>query len=369
MPLIPTIEGPRLTASRNDIRTVLGKVRIGDLVGAYMVPLREAVKGEGYQREPSQGRVKELARAIESDIVDLPTAILLSLRDFDFNEMESRENGVKMLPVGNKEKPLYVVDGQHRVQALELLHEENAKKWENYELSFVCMVGANEEQEMREFHVVNSNAKSVSTDMSFNLLTHLADLDPRFMEWLKGKGHDWKVAGQLIVDRLRQTSVWGGRIRYPNEQAGINTTIRSGALITSLKLPLARENFNYSPATQVEILEAYWEGIRRVYPIAFENGSPPLYNIQKTIGVNVFHALLPAVLPLVSPSVTEKTVYEEVLKKTLEEVTGEQRDGQEVHGVNFWRSGPDGGSGQYSSAIGHKNLTERLRRDLPRLEA
>jgi hypothetical protein len=73
---------------------------------------------------------------------------------------------------------LYVVDGQHRTAALCELVEEDPVAWSPFSLPFVCMSGASERQEMGQFYVVNSTAKSVRTDLAYDLLKQRAESDP-----------------------------------------------------------------------------------------------------------------------------------------------------------------------------------------------
>ena len=60
------------------------------------------------------------------------------------------------------------MDGQHRVAALKKLMEEDPDGgWEKFQIPFICMVGATEPEEMEQFYVVNSRAKSVRTALAF----------------------------------------------------------------------------------------------------------------------------------------------------------------------------------------------------------
>jgi hypothetical protein len=97
--------------------------------------------------------------------VDLPTAVLLSVRDGAGTIVgEMGEAGVTTFRPNGHE--LFVVDGQHRIEALSKLVDENEDKWSGYQIPFVCTVGADEIEEMTQFYVVNSTAKSVRTDLA-----------------------------------------------------------------------------------------------------------------------------------------------------------------------------------------------------------
>src|SRR5687767_4274433 len=61
---------------------VVGTIPAGRLVRSASIPRRDSLRKTGYQREASQQRVNELVRALRANRVDLPTAILLNMRDF-----------------------------------------------------------------------------------------------------------------------------------------------------------------------------------------------------------------------------------------------------------------------------------------------
>ncbi len=365
-PLVKVIEGPRLTT--RGIPTVVGKITIGQLATTHRIPHRKSGKQVGYQREASLTRVNSLARDIDADRVDLPTAILVNRRGLDMSHLIPNDDGSLCLPISCSDDPFYIVDGQHRLNALCKLFEADPSKWENYELPFVCMIGATESQEMEQFHVVNSNAKSVSTDLALVLLKQRAEHDTKMRMWLEERGQSWKLMGQQIVDKLKDTPAWRGRIRYPNEQKG-RTTIGNSAVVASLKRPLSQENFNgYSMDDKLKILDAYWQGIRTIYRDAFDD-NPTEFNVQKTVGVHVFHALLPTVLQLAlaKPSVTDRTIYAEILRGPLESIEGDNPQGEFVSGIDFWRVGT-GAAGTYSSESGRRVLIMRIRGALPTVE-
>ena len=64
--------------------------------------------------------------------------------------------------------------------------------------------------------MVNSTAKSVRTDLAYDLLKQQAENDPTLAESLEERGEKWKVAGQAIVERLgEESNLWRSRIRFP----------------------------------------------------------------------------------------------------------------------------------------------------------
>ena len=370
--MIPVTMGPKL---RGGIDTIAGAMPVGLLVpDNYRIPRRDTLKKEGYQRDVSRQRVSKLVTDLQRGRVDLPTAILLNLRDTSTEKLLIKGNDGELFmpePADRRFGPFYVVDGQHRLVALDRLVEEKPDKWREHLLPFVCMLGASVRQEMEQFYVVNSNAKSVRTDLAMDLLKQRAESDPEVMEGLIERGEKWKVDAETIVERLSAAApVWKYRIRFPNTPKS-ETTLSSAAMATSLKQMLATPYFGaINLENQVKILDAYWRGIREVLPEAFTD-DPSLYSIQKGSGVTVLHAVLIQVLEHIrstGQSVIDHTSYFDALGSALESLEGDTPNGNIVSGVDFWRAGPDGAAGAYSSNAARRVLIAKIKSQLPAVE-
>ena len=370
--MIPVTMGPKL---RGGIDTIAGAMPVGLLVPYnYRIPRRDTLKKEGYQRDVSRSRVNKLVTDLQRGRVDLPTAILLNLRNISTEQLLIKGSDGDWFmpePADSRFGPFYVVDGQHRLVALHRLVEENPEKWQEHLLPFVCMIGANVRQEMEQFYVVNSNAKSVRTDLAMDLLKQRAESDPKVMGSLIESGEKWKVDAETIVEKLSEASpVWKHRIRFPNTPKG-ETTLSSAAMATSLKQVLGTPYFGaINIENQVMILDAYWRGIRDVLSEAFADDQS-LYSIQKGSGVTVLHAVLLHVLEYIRSrghSVIDQTSYSDALEGALESLEGDTPNGDIVSGVAFWRAGPDGAAGAYSSNAARRVLIAKIKSRLPALE-
>lgn len=360
---IPVLLGAKLRKGR---QIALASITIAQLAERYIVPFRNFATQTGYQRPPSSARISQLKGDLAAGRVDLPTAVLLSLRDFKRSHLVERDGRLYLALSGEM---LYVVDGQHRIVALLKLYEQDPERWGDYQLAATVLLGASEMEEMEQFYVVNSTAKSVRTDLAFDLLKQQAESNPLLREKLDERGHGWKVEGQTVVEELAKTSVWKGRIRFPNE-APNSTVIGSAAMVNSLRPLLVTAYFQMiSTPNQVAILDAFWQGIRKIMPDAFYD--PERYALQKTLGVYCLHNVLVAVLEYIRSagmSVTDAEVYADLLGEPLLGLEAETRAGETASGLQFWVSGPDGAAGQFSSNAGQRVLTARIRRLLPRVE-
>lgn len=270
----------------------------------------------------------------------------------------------------------HVIDGQHRVTALRKLIEDEPSSiartgWEMMCLPFTCIMGATEDEEMEQFYLVNSRAKSVRTDLALALLRKLP---PRkyHREWLDDKEKDWQVDAVTLVEALAESSsVWRGLIQLPGMEKGIST-VPSSTMVASLK-PLFSSSFfsRLIPEQQHQVVEAYWAGVRAAMQSAFDH--PLEFVIQKGVGVTVLHAILVDVLELIrssNGSVVDPAAYRQIVAKPLELLQGEAQDGRGslVQGLNFWRVAPKGAAGSFSSSAGRRVLIAKIRQLLPKMK-
>ncbi len=224
---------------------------------------------------------------------------------------------------------------------------------------------------MDQFYTVNSKAKSVRTDLAFELLKERADRNGDVYQALIERGREWQVDGQNIAQRISDSSpVWRHRIRFPSMEKE-RTTISNTSMVQSLK-PILSDSplFKRSSLDQrVKVLDSYWRDIKESLPDCFEDATG--FSIQKGNGVMILHEILPDVIELVRSrgySVTEADAYAEVLGPALENLEGDNGRGEPVKGSEFWRASIDGAAGSYSSSAGRRVLAAKLRQLLPDLQ-
>ena len=364
---------------KEGIKTFVGVMTAAQLIGLYEVPVRHVMKKQGYQRQASDTRVRSLASDLHKKAVDLPTAVLLSVRKpypEGFVEQLSEANEtfkMNLSLLGDNGKKLYVVDGQHRIRALEFAIDEHADKLQNYKVPFVCMLGADENLEMEQFYVVNKNAKSVSTDLAYDLLAERSKGDPSLMKELISKGKKWEIdANEISKNLMKNKGIWQHKIRLANMQKE-QTTIPGASFIKSLKSPLTNSGIfgQLSLDKQCQLINEYWRGIEKNLPEAFIEEEQYGFSLQKGIGVSGLHALLPFVIEQVrnnGDSVYDADAYAKVLSSPLLDIQISHGEQGMIQGLDFWRSGRAGGVGSFTSGAGQKTLFEMLKALLPPLE-
>lgn len=375
---IPVVRGQKL---RSGVPLVAGFMPTGVLLpDNYIIPYHNPNTLKGYQRQPQDARINELVGDLRKGQTDMPTAVLLNLRNreakhvlrdnvLDLSRLQDPEQGIAAAAREAVAK-FYVVDGQHRILALlKLLLEYPHEDWQNFLIPFVCMLGATEEEEMAQFYIVNSKAKSVRTDLAHELLRQLTERNPDMMDGLIEKGRDWQVAAQHLVRELAEHSpVWRGRIRFAAMEKA-DTVMPSASMVTSLKPVLTSAFFKaLDPGDQLRVLDAFWRGLRKIAPDAFDD--PERYVLQKGVGVLALHTVLVQVVEIVrarGETVTDPDAYAGVLKDPFEQLQGDDRNAKPVSGIDFWRAGPDGAAGTFSSSAGRRVLISKIQTLLPRI--
>ena len=369
---IKAVRGPNIGHNR-DIPTIVGVMNAGTLTSYSEVPIYKhdgSTKQTGYQRIPSQIRVKTLAQDILKKSVDFPTAVLLSLRTNPFQDFIANDDDFTINVSDFKDIKFYVVDGQHRIAALKkAMLDDSLQSTEiaKIKIPFVCMLGANEAQEMAQFHIINTNAKPISTSLAFSLLKERSQNDVEFSRLFEEKGQKWKIEAQSITEKIcSRDGIWNNRIRLPNMGKGITITT-SASFAKSLKPVLDSYTLKKERDIdkKVQIVMAYWNAVNKIIPEAFEN--PVKYNIQKGIGVEIIHGIYPAIADSVrgtNKSLYKPESYVEYLRNSLLELSGMNGFNQQVSGADFWRTGNAGAAGSMSSAAGKRRLTEIIIADL-----
>ncbi|MGH3184430.1 MAG: DNA sulfur modification protein DndB, partial [Streptosporangiaceae bacterium] len=242
--------------------------------------------------------------------------------------------------------PLWVYDGQHRRAGLERFLEREAG-FDDFPAPVSLTLGLDTQAEMTEFYEVNTNAKNVSTNLAFTLLSKMAEEDPELQEALAGADRDWIIRGQAVMKELEGLiGPWRGRFQPANtrKRKGDGVVMPMPQFVRSLKpvldMPLLKRA---DPLTIANVINAYWLGIAQVLPEPFE-GDPEEFVIQKGQGTVALHKVLPQVVEVVRSNggkLGEPKFYAEVMAE-LPALTGNAViDGQQVpvDGAEFWRVG------------------------------
>lgn len=370
MSILPVVTGQTLTSG---VPTIVGSVKYQDIHNRLHTPWRDSTTKEGYQRKPTQSRIAKLMGEIRKGRVDIPTAILLNASDGSWRKAFT-ETGITdcaKFEMSNYDGKFSVVDGQHRLAALSYLFDEEPDRYGNFKIQFVMMLGANQRQELEQFYIVNSTAKSVKTDLAYDLLKQRAEQDGRVMTSLIESGQDWKVEAQALTEIFaKKSDIWRNRIRLANDEQG-SSIIPSASFVTSLqkflKYPFIK---NLNREQKYKLLEAYWRAIRISIKEPFI--MPAEYTLMKGIGVWAMHEIFPEIIEIVRSNgdqLFDDQSYVLIISQMLESLDGENKNAEVVKGADFWLIAPKGGAaGSYSSSAGKRVLISKLMQGLPASE-
>ena len=350
-------------------KIAIGSITTSTLKKLYRVDrVNQQDNPNGYQREAVRTRVNSLVKELKAQRVDLPTAILLNLREFNV-EQHTPDGGISILVLNEKDY-LFVVDGQHRVESLIALFDENPDVWCNYAIPFVCLLGADLNGEMTEFHVVNSNAKSIGTGLAMDLLRRRAEASDVVRDQLVETGRAWINTASKLTNALKNTETWKGKIQFPG-QSKSGTLITNNGMISSLRPLVEQPGYFQSvgdPEQQCRILDAYWKGIKMVLPGAMAD--PERFNLQRTLGTMALHRVFVNVLAVMvseGKSVLSPEDYADIMREPLAELGETNGEGSFVEGADFWKRGAEGASGLFNGRPGSRVLQAKIKERLPNL--
>lgn len=154
------------------VELYLTVLTVDQLMERAKVDVRKPGATTGYQREPTESRVREIARYVTTQGGIMPTAVLVNIRDGARFEEQAPDSTLGWLHIPDAE-PFWIEDGQHRYYGLELAKNKYGFEVEKYDIPVVFTTVPYQE-ELRLFYVVNAKAKSVPTDLTATLLMEQA---------------------------------------------------------------------------------------------------------------------------------------------------------------------------------------------------
>lgn len=283
-----------------------------DLVNRTQPDIWRLNNQTGYQRAPEDTRARAFMRFLASEIS--PPAILANIRDADKKKIKAADGWLDI----PDDVTLWLVDGQHRVRGLQMLLESSDKQ-NDIEIPVVIMLGQSIYQEAKQFVIINRTQKRVRTDLGERFLQKAVKEEGMINFASKGlmRGIEWVPTAIGVVDILNKDehSIWYNKIKLPNEPKG-TTIVSQKSFTDSLKRlvnPPDGELVGKSETVIADIISRYWEAIRELCPIPFDD--PSSHVIQRTTGVFVLHAILPRVLRKIGKDEPVKKDFLQVIEK------------------------------------------------------
>ena len=357
---ITYIDGPELSEGT---RSIICSVEAQILTNNQVIPYYDYKTDVGYQRQPGAVRIKELAKKLYTQDVDLPTLVLVNIRNLEATN--HLKNGTfKYNPAIHGR--LFLFDGQHRILAMQQAIEiaEANKDSVNLERlrkklipTMITFTGDNELLEMKTFYSINKNSKNVPINDAAMIL-HRAYVggDAQTIEEIEHDGARWKIEGGKIAKRLNShCSAWSNRIKAPGQKIP-QPNITFAAMTTHLKPFTTSPDLEGKSDTIIaDVVCAMWSGLESSYPEMFASETAKNYAIQTSSATEVIHKLWDNIRvkiqnsSLPSKDFTNKDSYAQIMKELITACKGTNGQGDDVSGTDFWRKGKLGVAGTYTS--------------------
>jgi len=312
------IKIPCTRFSQHNVQMFLGKILLKDLVNLNLLVDQFRAKDAklptvGYQRAPEERRAKKFGAFISSGQTS-PTSILLAIREKDIKlnaEIEEYSSGNFNFPTRdldnvilsiNSECPVYVIDGQHRLRGIQDCDVNG--KLANFAMPFTLLWGIDQFEEAKQFVTINKTQKIVRTDLAERFVAMESkrrglinvSKDPNQTIF---KNAEWIGKALDILDTIidpEKKSIWGNRVRLPNEPKG-ETTVSQKSFTDSLEPLIGPDGsmWDKKDCDVVDILTSYWDAIAEICKEPFDKSgehNAKDYAIQQTIGVMSLHRVL-----------------------------------------------------------------------------
>lgn len=172
---------------------------------------------QGYQRSIDDRHCDKIVAYLKKDFF-LPTAVICASR-------EKFDEGCD----------LYIVDGQHRVEALKRLKSTDPTRYaeiKDYELSVIVLEEAEEEVEIDTFITINKTSKKVDTSLAFVLKNRL-NYNRASMDISVSKREYLSV--ELAVALNKTSELWGDKILFEGQPKQTPQLISLNAFVVSMR--------------------------------------------------------------------------------------------------------------------------------------
>ena len=354
------LKGPLLTDSTESILTV---VEAQLLTANYKIPYYNHERDTGYQREPSKGRIKALAKKLYESDTDLPTLVVANIRKL---EALNHYDGDVFSYNPDLHGKLFIADGQHRIEALKAAIEmakENADTVNEKRLReklipvLITFTSQTDLIEMKTFYSINKHGKNVPINDAAMILHRRYKLgDKEIMDEMDQAGEQWRiVAGDVAANLNKNCSVWKNRIKSPGQRVPA-PNITFAAMVNHLK-PLVKSPDLEGKGIKIisNVACAYWEGISLAHPQLFDNETAKLYAIQTSSATEVINKIWDHVRAkiqasnLKSKDLTDPQAYKSIMEQLIVNCDGRNGMNSDVSSSDYWLKGKAGCAGMYTS--------------------
>ena len=378
-----------------------GSIKLGELFDRFEVPeykpwTSPCLTESGYQRIAKSNRVDLIRDRMLSD-VNNPQAFVdninLNLRS------EKAETYCKPVIKNDQEGGSFyelehinelgffqLVDGQTRVKgAKRAMHQALADKdfqksdaIKETRVSINLTFSEDVFIEAYIFFLINEHAASIPPDGASRLLLEgyrAGKVD--FLNEVTNSNKTDEIYCMKIAEKLAHNShVWANRIKDFNEIGGGKIGIRAMSKIIQPLFRLICKNLKQRDSVRnpedvvFEIIEAYWTGLKLVFPKMFKPENHKDYGVLKSSQAEVLMKVLRYLVDLsisgqsLGGKLDNPKVYQKILTKVFSRHTDTNALGNDIKGEALWLNGKSGAMGRYTSAAAKTDIASRLSREI-----
>lgn len=265
--------------AKQEYRLIVTVKPIGWLVDNTKVCVFDPVSFEGYQRQIDNKHCMKIVNYLLKNTF-LPSAIICS----------NREQGL--------DNKLWIVDGQHRVEAFKILRAENNQRYKeiaSVEIPVVIMDNVPIEKEIETFITINKTSKKVDTSLAY-VLRNKISLEGGDMAMPKSEYISVEAARKLSLEG--ESKIWDGRILFEGnvklaeEYISLNAFVRATRVLINLMWKKEVVSFDWQKRSNVEeatriatlLIDFIWKRVQMKWPELFMYNEEDRRIIQGSIG-------------------------------------------------------------------------------------
>lgn len=275
-----------LLKQQNDCRIVQTKKTVEWLINNTDVRTFDKVTFKGYQRKVNENHVSNIVKYLENNNFYLPTSIICSSDE-----------------VFNDKVKLYIVDGQHRVEAFKSLKQNNSTKYnevKDYEVSVIVLEKPSESLEVDTFITINKTSRKVDTSLAYILKNKINRKNTKSDDLTITKKEFLAVELGILLSSERH-SIWSNKIllegnptKNSYESISLNSFVISTRVLISYLEKYNIISVNWSNENELDdILDSLkkiylhiWNSIKNHWPNLFNEKNEMNNVIQGNIGVS-----------------------------------------------------------------------------------
>lgn len=371
-----------------------GTMKFKDIVDKFVVPIYKAgtriSDGEGgYQRNATDARINAVSERVSKiDQVSQPFVdnINLNIRHgsavqyvVPLNADENNYGDFFELTYTDVLGEFYIVDGQTRVRgaaaALANAKQTNdsmlVKAIENITIQFTLSFCDDIYKEAYLFYLINQHSKKIPPEGAHTLITQGYEngvVD--FLNEITDQNKKTDIYSYQVAERLNDESdIWSNEMKDFNEKNKDKkiTILAVSRMIAPLLTDLAQkseDNTEKAKDACFKIVEAYWQGLKLVFPKIFNKDTKNEYNILKAGPAEVMTLVLTGIVRKNDKSklnlkLTSSASYKGLLYK-LREFSDMNAANTTVKGAAIFWVGKGGALGKYSNNAGKKDIARRM---------